>query len=307
MSVPACIFITGGTGFTGPFVVRELARRFPDARLRCLVRPNSRREQLAGTGVECVEGDLHDRESLRAALAGADTIVNVASLGFGWVDALFSAISGSGLRRGIFVSTTAILTRLPVKSRPIRERGEQLVRESGLEWTIVRPTMIYGTTDDRNIARLIRFVERSPVIPVIAPGALQQPVHVEDVASAIAACLATPRTIGRVYTLSGPHALSFEALVRETVRATGRSRAVVRLPFAPILGAARLYNRLASKPRISVEQVLRLREDKAFDHAEAGADFGFQPRPFAEGVGEEVRAIREQAAKRARRTSGAMR
>ena len=89
-----------------------------------------------------------------------------------------------------------MLTELPVASKPIRERGEQLVRDSSVQWTILRPTMIYGTPADRNIARLVRFVSRWPVVPIVAPDALQQPVHVEDVATAVATALACPITIG---------------------------------------------------------------------------------------------------------------
>lgn len=289
---PAVIAVTGATGFTGPFVVRELVRRYPDARIRCLVRTGSDRSRLGGLAVDFAVADLHDSDSVAAALAGADVLVNVASLGFDWTDALFAAIGRSTVRRGIFVSTTAILTRLPVKSRAVRERGEEMVRTSGLAWTIVRPTMIYGTAEDRNIARLIRFVQRTPIIPVIAPDALQQPVHVADVAWAVVACLATPLTIGRAYNLSGREPLTFESLVRETIDATGRRRAVVRVPFGPVLSLVRLYNSLVANPRIRVEQALRLREDKAFDHSAAAADFGFSPRSFADGVREQVRAMK---------------
>ena len=291
MDLPRCIVVTGATGFTGTFVVRELSRTFPQATLRCFVRHASNRSRLETLPVEFVEGDLRDTASLAAALGGADTLVNVASLGFGWVDALFEAIAGSTLRRGVFVSTTAILTKLPVKSRPIREHGEELVRRSGLAWTIVRPTMIYGTPDDRNIARLIRFVQRSPLVPVVAPTALHQPVHVEDVASAIVACVAAPRTAGQTYNLSGREPLTFESLVRETIEATGRRTSIVRLPLTPVIRMVRAYNAIASKPRITVEQVLRLQEDKSFDHSEARDAFGFSPRSFADGVREEVRLI----------------
>ena len=289
---PSTILVTGGTGFTGPFVVRELARQFPTARLRCLVRPASNRRRLEDVSVEFVVGDLHDPATVTAALAGADTLVNVASLGFGWTDSLFDSIRQSSLSRGVFVSTTAILTKLPVKSRPVREHGERLARESALAWTIVRPTMIYGTPEDRNIARLIRFVERWPVVPVVAPDALQQPVHVADVAAAIAACLRAPRTVGQTYNLSGREPLTFEALVRETVRATGKRRMFVRLPIGPLVHAVRLYGRAVAHPRITVEQVLRIQEHKAFDHTAAHDDFGFSPRSFAEGVRDEVRMVR---------------
>ena len=285
------IVVTGATGFTGPFVVRELLRRFPSTPVRCFVRTGSDRSRLSGLPIDYAEGDLNDAASVARALEGADTLVNVASLGFEWTEPLFDAIRRSAVRRGIFVSTTAILTKLPVKSRAVRERGEELVRTSGLDWTIVRPTMIYGTADDRNIARLIRFVRRSPVIPVVAPEALQQPVHVADVASAIVACLAAPATIGRTYNLSGLAPLTFESLVRETVQATGRNRTVVKVPFGFVLSLVRVYNAVVPSPRIRAEQVLRLREDKAFDHADARADFGFSPRSFADGVREEVREM----------------
>ena len=228
---PRLIVVTGATGFLGPFVVRDLRRRFPDVRLRCLVRPSSGVGALRAHGVESVVGDLRDEASLVRVLAGADTLVNLASLGFDWVEGLFSAIRRSSLGRGVFIGSTAMLTRLSVRSKPQRERAESLVRTSGLAWTILRPTMIYGTPDDRNIARLIRFVLRSPVIPIVAGQARQQPVHVEDVAAAVSCALACPDTTGRAYNLAGREALTLLQLVRETVAAVGRRRVVVRLPI----------------------------------------------------------------------------
>jgi len=290
-AVPGAIVVTGATGFTGPFAVRALAARFPGVPIRCLVRPDSRRGELDGLPVTFAEGDLRDGASLDRAFAGCDALVNVASLGFDWVDTLFDAIGRSTLRRGVFVSTTAILTRLPVRSRPQREHGEGRVRAARLDWTILRPTMIYGTPGDRNIARLLRFVERSPVVPIIAAGARQQPVHVEDVAAAIAAALASPATIGRTYELSGAAPVTFEELVRQAVAATGRRRWVVRLPFWPARLGVMLYNACAPTPRVSLEQLERLREDKAFDHAAATRDFGYRPRPFADGVAAEAGLI----------------
>jgi uncharacterized protein YbjT (DUF2867 family) len=290
------IAITGATGFTGAFVVRDLAARYPAAQLRCLVRPTSNRGVLASHGVEFVEGDLRDGPSLDRLFAGADALVNVSSLGGEWVDPLFDAVARSTtLRRGVFVSTTAILTKLPVRSRPLREHGEARVRQSGLQWTILRPTMIYGTPGDRNIARLIRFVGWCPVVPMVAGEALQQPVHVEDVATAIVACLATPATIGRTYEISGRDPLTFEQLVRQTIAATGRRGLLVPVPFGPMLAALKVYAACVATPRIRVEQLLRLREDKAFDHSAASREFGFAPRSFAEGVRAEVGLLRKKA------------
>ena len=74
--------VTGATGFLGPFVVRALRRRFPDLALRCVVRSTSRLDLISGPGVTTAVADLRDPQALAAAFAGADTLVNVASLGF---------------------------------------------------------------------------------------------------------------------------------------------------------------------------------------------------------------------------------
>lgn len=290
--IPRVVVVTGASGFTGPFVVRALKARFPEARVRCFVRLTSRRNSLDGLPLEFAVGDLRDVPSLRAAFKGADTLVHVASLGFDWIDPLFAAVKGSSLERGVFLGTTAILTTLPVASRPIRERAEALVRASGLAWTILRPTMIYGTPEDRNIARLIRFVLRWPVIPIVAPDARQQPVHVEDVAAAVAAVLESPATIGQTYNIAGREPIALEKLVRAVAAAAGVRRALLRIPLPVVRTAVALYGRLSAHPGIRVEQIDRLHEDKAFDFGAAARDFGFSPRSFDVGVRSEVALMR---------------
>ncbi len=291
--IPRLVVVTGATGFTGPYVVRALRRRFPDVTLRCLVRPTSNRRSLLDAGVtEFAVGDLRDVESLRRAFEHADTLVNVASLGFDWNEALFEAISGSPLRRGVFISTTAILTRLPVASKAIRERGEALVMTSGLQWTILRPTMIYGTARDRNISRLIRFVERSPVIPLVAGHAQQQPIHVEDVATAVAAALASRSTIERTYNLAGHSPMSLEQLITTVTATMGLRRFIIPVPTPIVRALVAIYALVSRSPKLRVEQINRLGEDKSTDYTAAAADFGFEPMRFEDGVRAEIRIMR---------------
>jgi uncharacterized protein YbjT (DUF2867 family) len=285
--------VTGATGFTGPYVVRALRQRFPGLALRCVVRPTSRTDSIGLPGVSTAVADLRDPRALPAAFEGADTLVNVASLGFDWTENVVTSAQRAGIDRAVFISTTAILTRLPVASKSVRTRGEALVQASGMRWTLLRPTMIYGTPQDRNIARLIRFVDRSPVVPIIAADAVQQPVHVEDVASAVVAVLEEERTIGRVYIISGRAPLPLVALVREVAAALGRRRLLVRVPMAPVLAAVRLWSKV-SRPPVTVEQLLRIQEDKSFDYGDAAREFGFAPRDFATGVRAEVELYRRR-------------
>lgn len=290
---PRVIVVTGATGFAGPFVVRALLARFPAAVVRAVVRPSSDKSRINLPGVQTAVADLYDAAALKQAFAGAEALVNLASLGFDWVETIVRSAESAGIRRAIFIGTTAMLTALPVASKAIRQRGERLVMDSDLDWTILRPTMIYGTPEDRNIARLVRFVARWPIVPIVAPHALQQPVHVEDVATAVASALASPATIRRAYNLSGSEELTLAALVKEVASSLEVKRLFVRLPMAPAMGALKVLSRFVKVP-LKLEQVRRIAENKNFSHEEATRDFGFAPRTFREGIRSEVRIWRER-------------
>lgn len=295
---PDVIAVTGASGFTGPFVVQALRRRFPSATIRCVVRPSSRRDRLEPFGVEYAVGDLRNVPSLCAAFRGADTLVNVSSLGFDWVEPLFDAIHRSSFRRGVFIGTTAMLTRLPARTKPMRERGEALVQSSKFPWTIVRPTMIYGTPEDRNIARLIRFVLASPIIPVIAPNAQQQPIHVEDVAAAVTAAVDAESSYGRAYNIAGRDPLTLRAVIDTVIHAAGVRRLTIQLPTSPVRWLVAGARHLGVR-RLTTEQIDRIHEDKSFAYDDAARDLGFAPRSFADGVAAELAMIRSQRVTRA--------
>jgi nucleoside-diphosphate-sugar epimerase len=184
----------------------------------------------------------------------------------------------------VFVSTTAIFTSLPATSRTARLAAEYAVQSSRLTWTIVRPTMIYGTARDRNISRLLRLLDRWPVVPVCGNG-LWQPVYVEDVADAVVAALDSPLTPGRAYNLAGKAPLRLSELIRAAADALGQRVWLVPVPLGMAVVTARLTR------AVTPEQVWRLAEDKAFEYADAARDFGFSPRSFEEGVRLEVQSL----------------
>jgi len=163
--------------------------------------------------------------------------------------------------------------------------AEDTIRASGLEWTIIRPTMIYGTSADRNMARLLDAVRRLPVVPLPGGGTgLQQPVHVDDLAAAIVAALDRPTCAKRAYDVAGPDPLTFRNVVEEAGAAVDRRPKLVPVPLSPVVGIVRLYEALAPSPRLRSEQVARLAEDKAVDIGPARADLDFEPRSFADGI-----------------------
>jgi nucleoside-diphosphate-sugar epimerase len=283
------VLVTGASGFLGAHVVAELLARGYD--VAALARSAAAAATIDERGARPVMGDLDDPASLDAAFAeaGADLFVNLASLGFGQAPAIVSAAAEVGLTRGVYVSSTAIFTTLNAASKPRRKAGEDTVTATALDWTIVRPTMIYGTPGDRNLARLLQVIGRVPVLPVPGGGSrLQQPVHVDDLAVAIVNALERPVSIRRAYNVAGPEAITFRELLEQAGAAMGRHPRLVPVPLGPTIAAMRLYERLAPHPRLKAEQLERLSEDKAFDISDARHDLGFAPRPFAEGIASEA-------------------
>lgn len=206
---------------------------------------------------------------------------------------MLEACRCAGVRRGVFVSTTSLFTRLSSRTKPIRVAAEEAIRASGLEWTILRPTMIYGTERDRNMCRLVRHLARWPVMFVAGSGSsLQQPVHVEDLARSIVASVFLREAIGREYNLSGKRPLTFNEVIDTTARALGRRVPRLHVPLRPVARVLALQEKLTSRPFLRAEQVLRLEEDKAFPHEAAASDLDFAPRDFEEGIRGEVERMR---------------
>ncbi|MGP0028082.1 MAG: SDR family oxidoreductase, partial [Streptosporangiaceae bacterium] len=267
------------------YVLTEAKRRGHET--VALVRSDAAAVTVARRGGLPLAGDLDDPARLRAVFGTADceALVNLASLGFGHAPAIVAATRAAAIDRAVFVSTTAVRTTLPAHSRRIRLDAEQQIRDSGLKWTILRPTMIYGAPGDRNLSRLLALLPRVPVLPVPGGGRhLQQPVHVADVADAVLSAVERPAAAGHCYDVAGPEPLSFTELLRSCARAAGCRTRLVPVPLAPLIAAARCYEILSARPRIRAEQLQRLAEDKVFAISDAVRDLGYSPRPFAEGI-----------------------
>ena len=275
------VLITGASGFTGSYVVPLLLRQGVD--VRCLVRHSSDTRSLPAEGVELVYGDLNDEASLESAFRNVEVLVNVASLGFGHAQKIVNA--AAGVRRAVFISTTAVFTTINARSKLVRLSAEEAIHRSGLAYTLLRPTMIYGSSRDRNMCRLIHFLKRWPAIPVFGDGqSLQQPVYVEDVAAAIVQALASPDAVGGSYNLAGATPLTYEQVIDTVCELIGRRVRKIHLRAAPVVRGLTVLERLSLRLPVKAEQVMRLNEHKVFDFSEAARDFDYRPRSFAEGI-----------------------
>jgi nucleoside-diphosphate-sugar epimerase len=283
--------VSGANGFTGRFVCAELQRR--KIPFVALLRPGSDVSWMAAREIPVRFADLTDARQLAEQLRGCRALLNVASIGFGAAPSILQACHSAEVRRAVFVSTTAIFTQLNAGSKTVRQVAEAAILASGLETTILRPTMIYGTPGDRNMIRLVQWINRWPVLPVFGNGrSLQQPVHVADVAWAVVQSLESPATINHQFNISGAEPLTYNEVVRVIAQSLGRHIQCVHLPAQPVLNLLDVTERLGIPLPIKAEQIRRLNEDKAFSHAEAHESFGYVPIAFEEGIRKEVALFR---------------
>jgi uncharacterized protein YbjT (DUF2867 family) len=284
------ILLTGATGLLGGELLRLLLAEGYE--VRCLVRPDSpNASRLDVERVEIFRGDAADEGDLCRALGGVEALLHVA--GIEHSPAVVGAAHRAGVERIVVVGSTSAHSAYAFRSGP-KLRMEEVLRSSGLSWTIARPTMIYGSERDKNIHRLLRFLDRWPVFPMFGPGTnLWQPVYHTDCARGILETLKRPATMYRSYDLPGTEPLTYLDLVKTAVRALGRSPRIVRIPIEPVRRALVAAERLRLPLPVDSGQVTRLREDKAYPYEDARRDLDYAPRPFREGVALEVARLRK--------------
>jgi nucleoside-diphosphate-sugar epimerase len=283
------IFITGGSGNTGQALLRLIStdESLCQVRVTCLCRPGGRGERLLPFGVKIAGGDSSNPESLKKVYQGQGTVIHISSIFHA-----SAVLEGcAGMKRLIAVSSTGVFSSYRRIAGEI-EAAERAIEKSGMAYTILRPTMIYGTTEDRNISRLIRLVERVPIIPLPGGGrAIFQPVHMDDLAACIVAALKTDMSIGRSYNVPGGSAHTLREIVAIISNILGKKPLIVSFPLHLAEAAAAVYEKLSRRPILQREQLQRLREDKQYDYADAARELGYAPRRFREGAAEEIRGM----------------
>lgn len=237
------VVMLGGSGFLG----RHLAQLLVQAGYR--VRIPSRNRNLAMKaaaipGVDLVSANVHDAPELTKLLRGASVAINLVGIlnepgdnGRGFrtahvelTDKLIKACKEVGVKRLLQMSS---LNAGRGDSYYLKSRGEaeQLVRASGLDWTIFQPSVMFGRGDTL-FNRFAALLKIAPIMPLAKAGTKFAPVYVGDVARAMLLSLKNKSTIGQSYELYGDRVMTLEELVRYTAKLLGLKRVIVRLPDA---------------------------------------------------------------------------
>lgn len=289
----ARIAVIGASGEVGYRLVQRLACRHS---IVAIVRRAGKRDfsecarRADEDGVEVrVFPDVSDTPALSAALDGCDAVINAGYIWFAQAvnDAL--AHCKTPPRHAIFTGSTGIFTRQPSESAQRKRLAEAYIRQQlRCHWTIIRPTMIYGHKDDRNISRLVRAVDRLRVFPLIGDGSsLIQPVFIHDLVLAYEIALLNERCYGKTYNVGGGRAYSNRELIRCAAARLGKKPLFLPMPASLIGVAVSVLACLKLSP-ISQEQVRRFQENKDVDLHPFIDEFKYVPRDFEHGIGELV-------------------
>lgn len=290
------LLVTGASGHSARYFFERLSAENYNKEIKCLVRKGSKVEHLKlyNLKLNFIEVDFNNVVELKKSMKGSKTVLHIASIKLS--TNVIKAGAGTGIDWFICVHTTGRYSKFKSASAEYIEIEDKLINKYS-NLTILRPTLIYGSSIDRNFWRLIEFINAYSFFPVFGSGKnLMQPVNAEDLGSAYLKVLKNKSSCyGKQYNLSGRDQISYISILHEIADGLDKKVFFIHLPmWLSIIGAYVGKIIMRSRFPISVEQVLRMKEDKVFSHENAKYDFGYNPIEFKHGILREVNELKNK-------------
>lgn len=294
----AVVVVAGGTGFIGSYIVRRLTQ--DGHRVIVMSRDPGKARGQVPDGVEVRAGDVTDGATLGPALAGAEVVVCAVQFpnhpvenprrghtyirvdGEGTVR-LVGAARKAGVSRFVYISGAGTREGQTKPWFRAKLMAEKAIRESGIPYTIFRPSWVYGP-EDRSLNKFATFARLLPFVPVIGSGRTRvQPLYVEDLADAVAASLRTGAALNRTYDIGGPQELTMDEIIRTMLRVMGRRRPLLHSP-AWLMKAAAWPLQFLPTPPFSPGAVDFVLMEEPVDNGQVLQDLGLTLTPLERGL-----------------------
>lgn len=288
------VFVTGGSGFVGAEIIRQLLAEGHE--VRALV--HSRAAASTDPKLELWPGDATQAETLKDSLRGCAAVIHLIGIIREFpdkkvtfqrlhVDAtrnILAAAQEQGVRRYLHMSANGTRPNAVAEYHKSKWAAEELVRAAGLDTTIFRPSLIFGP-GDAFVNMLATIIRRTPVVPVIGDGEYRMsPVAVANVATGFVRALTQPESIDEIYHCAGPQVFTYNQLLDEIARALGRNGITrIHQPVLMMRSLSTLLEKMSFFP-ITTGQLTMLLEGNVCDPQPWAQTFALDLTPFRTGI-----------------------
>jgi uncharacterized protein YbjT (DUF2867 family) len=286
------ILVTGATGFVGSHLVPCLVEAGNP--VRAFVRQSANIRLL--DQVDIAYGTISDRAALKEAMIGIDTVIHLVAIIVEKKHASFIQINHygtknvietareSGVKRFIHLGALGANSNQQFPYPYSKWLGEQEVRNSGLDWTIFQPSIMFGDRDEF-ITKLAKIVRKAPLVPILGSGKTKfQPIWVEDVCSCVLKALADNRTINKTYSLGGPEQLTYEQIVDIIISKLNKRKLKLHIPIPLMKPIVKIMESILPNPPITSGQLALLGIDNITTLDAIEHHFGFNPKRLDDGI-----------------------
>lgn len=269
------IFITGGTGFVGMHIIKLALKR--GHKVTVLVRSEEKAKQILGDdkGLKFVKGNINDVDSMEIGMKGCEAVIHLVGIIYeikkrgatfesvhiqGTLNVL-EAMKRVGIKRLLHMSALGARPEANARYQKTKWAAEEAVKKSGLQWTVFRPTLIFGPEDDF-INKFEKMTRILPFLPIIGNGKNRfQPIWIEDVANCYVQAIEDNATIKKAYGLAGPDVFTFEELMKLMLKVKNRRRLIIKMPKTLVIFNIKILEKILDPPPISMDQLIMLDDD----------------------------------------------
>jgi uncharacterized protein YbjT (DUF2867 family) len=286
------VFLTGATGFVGRHMLERLLA--DGHAVRSLVRDPQKAGLAENAKAELVAGDVVEGTRLEEGMQGCDAVIHLVGIivekgnnTFERVHHLgtcnvVEAAKRTGIKRFVQMSALGVRSDGVALYQTTKWKGEEEVRQSGIPFCILRPSLIFGQGDGF-VTQMMATMRSAPLFrPVPGDGTPKfRPIAVEDVTACFARALTYEAATNQTVDLGGADELTLNEVLAEIARCAGVRKPAVHIPMPLMMVGARVMQKVLKSPPVTVDQLRMLLEGSTCDIRSMKRIFGINPRGFA--------------------------